>query len=432
MAEEKRAEKRLEASARSGKYIKQDFIDLHERVENGEPFALLGAMVPVELFRAMDIPYVFQPWWQAVVNAKRYGNKMWDCLKEGGYRDDICSYCSMAFACSFDPSPKEGPWGGLPKPTIIVGGSNQDDSASWKLDELMARQFGADICHIQLLKQQNLPDCWWELEEDNWEELITTERLDHYEHEVRKLADFLERVTGRNLDINKLNHILNNVNEQERYNKMARDIIARTKPAPATINDTINAVQQAQWLRGTEWAKEHARLFYEEIKDRAEKGIGAIKDEKVRLMWLGAGLWVDTYFYQYFEEKYGADFIWSIYLGVGSDCYPRHHVEENPFRNMAARIAIIEDMLHHAKFCSQWYVHEALKSQIDGVVYLLPTNCPNNNRDFSYSVIKEMNRVGIPVMVLQADPADAKSWNQDVMAAKLEKMIVEEILPKKQ
>lgn len=429
---DKRPIKRLEAAKRSGAHIKEDFQSLGPRVAAGEPMILTGAMSPIEVFRAMDIPYVIRPWWMGVVNAKQMGGKMYGYLKDAGYRDDICSYCSMDFACAHDPHPEEGPWGGLPKPTIYIGGSDGIGCSScMKLDELIADKFGAKLFSIHQYKQVNFnePDNWWEKEEKHWDELLSKERLDHYENEIRLLVEFLERETGRMLNKNKLIKILNNVNTQEYYNKQVRDLIARTKPSPAVISDTINAVQQAQWLRGTDWAVEHSRMFYEEVKNLVDQGIGAVPNEQVRLMWIGRGLWHSMLFYQHFEEKYGAAFIWTMYLGLGADGYPRHYVEENPFRNIAARIALIEEFLHNPKYAVQWYVNQAVTNQIDGVVYLVPENCMANG-DLAYNIIHELEAAGVPVCVLRSDPADAKQWSEKEMVAEVEKLIEERILQK--
>ena len=61
-----------------------------------------------------------------------------------------------------------------------------------------------------------------------------------------------------------------------------------------------------QWHRGTQSAMNHKMIFYFEVKEKVDKGEAVCKDEKVRLMSIGRGLWHNTAFYQYFEEKYGA------------------------------------------------------------------------------------------------------------------------------
>ena len=45
--------------------------------------------------------------------------------------------------------------------------------------------------------------------------------------------------------------------------------------------DTINAVMQAQWQRGTKWATDHAKGLYEEVKELADKLTVAENSEEV-------------------------------------------------------------------------------------------------------------------------------------------------------
>ncbi len=54
-----------------------------------------------------------------------------------------------------------------------------------------------------------------------------------------------------------------------------------------------------------------------------QAGIGVATQERLRLMWIGAGLWHDTAFYQALEERLGAVFVWSMYLPFAGPQYIR-------------------------------------------------------------------------------------------------------------
>ena len=431
MAEKKyetRSVKKLEITREVGRRQKEWFMGLRARVEAGEPFAYVGANAPMELLRAMDIPYVVNQWWTAICSAKQMGPRFYDLLADAGYRNDICSYCAMGYACSLDPKPEEGPWGGLPHPSIVIGA--ETCSSGIKIEELMGEAFNAETFQIQHYHQDVIHDNWWELSCDDWETLIGKNRIDFYEKELRLLIEFLEQKTGRSLDMNQLIETLNNVNEQEGWYRKTRDLIAKTVPAPVTVTDTINAVMQAQWHRGSKWAAESAKSLYEEVKALADNGVAAVKNENVRLLWIGRGLWFNLAFYQHFEEKYGAAFVWTMYLALAADGYIRNNVEENPIRAIASRFSFLEDILHVPPFNSQWFVKEAQNNQIDGVVFLVPENCMNNG-DFFYNIVWSLEQAGFPVCVLRADPADAKKWSQELMVAEVEKLIEERILNKR-
>ena len=98
MAEEQKSKskvvKKLKATAAVSAYQKEWFAGLADRVKAGEDFAYLNADVPMEIFRAMDIPFVVNQWWAAICGAKRMTAKYYGLLNKAGYRDDLCSYCA--------------------------------------------------------------------------------------------------------------------------------------------------------------------------------------------------------------------------------------------------------------------------------------------------------------------------------------------------
>ena len=425
---ETRSIKRLNSAKTASAHQKEWFATLRPRVEAGEDFALLGADAPMEIFRAMDIPFVVYQWWTAICGAKQLGPKYYGYIKDAGYRDDICSYCSTAFACALDPHPEEGPWGGLPNPTILV--SQSECAVMGKIENLMAEAFpNAEQYTMHRYYEPVYFDKWFDKAGEHWDMLSTPERREFNKRELLDLIKFLEQKTGKTFDMNKLREVMDYVNEQDYWYKKTRDLIAETKPAPAVISDTVNAVMQAQWQRGTKWAAEHAKGLYEEVKERVDTNNPAVPNERIRLMWIGRGLWFNLAFYNYFEEKYGAAFIWSMYLGLAADAYARNNYESDPLAALGTRFSMITDFLHTPPFNTEWFLKEAKYNQVDGVVLLTSENCMNNG-DFYYEMVKNLEDNGFPVCMLRADPGDAKKWNQETMTAAVEDLIVNRIEPK--
>ena len=136
--------KRLRSATEANKYQREWFAETRERVSKGEPFAIVNADVPQEILRAMDIPYVVNQWWAAVCAAKQMSPYYFGLLNERGYRQDLCHYCSLSLASAFDPHPENGPWGGLPRPTLVVARLTCDAQA--KIFELWSRQYGIPFC----------------------------------------------------------------------------------------------------------------------------------------------------------------------------------------------------------------------------------------------------------------------------------------------
>lgn len=427
--------KKLKSTKAASVYQKEWFFSMKERVENEHcDFAVLNADVPMEIFRAMDIPFVVNQWWAAICGAKRMTKKYFHLLEDHGYRPDLNSYDAQTMAESFDPDDKKvdeegnplGPWGGLPKPTICITRLTGDVQS--KIFGILAKNHGADLYCIENTVARTTPLNWYELAADRWEELYDKDRLDLAVEELKELIRWLEMKTGKMFDMNKLREVMDLINEQEDYYKKIRDLIAEAHPVPVTVVDTINAVMQAQWQRGTEWGVQHAKGLYEEIKALYDRGEAAVPGEKLRMMWLGRGMWQDFAFYQRFEEKYGAVFMWSMYLAMGADAYIRNHVEEDPLRALAARYIGMEDFLHMPPWNSSWFIQQAKQNDIDGVVYMIPDN-DMQAVEGSYFIRKNLEAAGIPVLAFHADPVNPRKWNADTMTELVEGFIEKRVLP---
>ena len=159
-----KAVKRLKATAAASAYQKQWFQDLKHRVETENlPFAYINADVPIEILRAMDIPFVVNQWWSAICSAKRMGKKYFGLLREAGYRDDLCTYCATPLAESLDPDDHAvdeegkplGPWGGLPKPTVAITRLCCD--CQNKIFELFSKNWGAKLYVIDVTQTRTTP-----------------------------------------------------------------------------------------------------------------------------------------------------------------------------------------------------------------------------------------------------------------------------------
>jgi hypothetical protein len=176
-------------------------------------------------------------------------------------------------------------------------------------------------------------------------------------------------------------------------------------PAPIGIADTFKSVMIPQWQRGTEWGRDSARKSYHEIKERVDNGQVVCKDEKVRLAWIGTGLWFNVDFYDAFIESHNAVFMYSFYLGIAADGYARYG-QNNPLRTLSARYAAFPQMLSMAPWSSEWIVKECKHNLVDGVVTMAPVN---------YFLQRALESAGIPVLGLRTHNADNRGWNEEAM-----------------
>ena len=384
--------KQLQSAINAAAFQKEWFQQIRRRVEAGEPCALVGADAPQEILRAMDIPYIVNQWWASVVSSRKQAPRYLGLMNARGYQPDLCAYCSLAFASTLDPDPTNAPWGGLPK--ISLGIPDLACDSQMKIFGLWNQEHGVPIYPFErTMLVDPSPMNWWDKNRHDWEELYQPYRLDLMVEELKGLVTFLEVTTGRTLSETKLKRIMDLVNEQEEYSKLTRDLIAETVPAPISIVDSIPSVMIPQWHRGAEWAVNAAKMFYEEVKDKVARGEAVCANEKIRLMWIGRGLWFNTSFYQHFQEKYGGVFVWSFYLALAADGYARYG--DDPLRTLAARYTNLTEGLNVPPWNAAWYVNEAKRNKIRAAVHLASSdNCLDRG---AYFVNKALEDAGIPV-----------------------------------
>ncbi|HWW63479.1 MAG TPA: 2-hydroxyacyl-CoA dehydratase family protein [Sphingomonadaceae bacterium] len=387
-------------SSRLGyQYHRQWFADTQVRVANGEPFALIAAEAPLEILRAMDIPFVTVQWWSSIVSAKRKAPEYFDALRARGLPDDQDQYFSLGLASAFETDPANAPWGGLPRPDIIIGDPRDDNQL--KIYELWAEAYGCDLFTFERATQQGGPAEWWKYGPRDWDRLIEAPILDLHVAQTRELISRLEALTGRKLDLDRLQEVLDLVNETEEWFRAARDLVSGTRPAPIGVSDTFTSVMMPQWHRGTAWARDAAKMFYDEIAARVDAGLAAYPDERLRLAWLGQGLWFNVDFYERFMASHGAVFVWSMYLGYAADAYLRYG--EDPLRTLSARYAVFTQYMSMEPWPSGWFAKEAKLAGIDGAI-VLGTAWPFLDDAFE--------KAGVPLLRLHVHQVDNRKWDE--------------------
>ena len=160
-----------------------------------QPYALLQADVPFELFDLVDIPAVSNQWWASIVAAKRQAPQFLDAMDADGLHGDLCRYCSLGYASTRYPGAGDPPWGGLPTPRLLCARLTCD--CIHRVFELWAETFGAELFEIDHPGAGDLPPRWWELGRHRWRELVEPHRLAFVVSTLEKLVERLEAISGR-------------------------------------------------------------------------------------------------------------------------------------------------------------------------------------------------------------------------------------------
>ncbi|MFC1533937.1 2-hydroxyacyl-CoA dehydratase [Thermodesulfobacteriota bacterium] len=336
---------------------KEWFVNVQERARQGEPFAICNGDDFEEILNIMDIPFMVINYWHALIIVKGMAQGYKDILTEKDYPE---ADFAVGLACTMDNNPETAPWGGLPKPSIIIGGGRTDTEI--RILELWARECGCEIWPLEYalfhgIKKPPGPR-WWERIRGHWDELIDPHNLDLRVEEEKQLIRHLEVTYGRKFSITRLSEAMQLINEQMDYWRKAHDLIAETVPCPVSVRDQL-AMYQATWHRGTVKGRDFIKAYYEEVKERVENGIAACPNEKLRLMWMTG---TPAPWARWAEEKYGAVCVASSFSPISINGYPREVLNNDPLRALASRHMLL------FWFTPDWVLREAKLNQCNGCV----------------------------------------------------------------
>jgi benzoyl-CoA reductase subunit B len=404
-------------------YQKEHVRELQARVQSGEPYAIVNADTPHEIFHAMDIPIITNQWWSSYIAAKQLSSHYFDYLQSQGFRGNICRYCSLGLACSMDPDKSRAPWGGLPRPVVLTARLTCD--CIQRVFSLWGKELDAPFFALEAPGWDKRDPRWFEKTRYEWDELYEPRRLDLMVEEMKALIRLLEARTGRQFRESRLAELMHKINEQEELLAEASRLACETVPCPVAITDQMPNTMIPQWHRGSDWAIQHSRAFVNEIRERVEQGHGVVANERVRMMWIGAGLWHDPGFYNALEVSHGAAFVWSMYLPFAGVAYPRYKLED-PLRALASRVAGMNEVLHLPPWMNEWMVSEAKRAKIDAALILVP-----KGSKLSVSGIKftkhALEQAGVPVIDLWADMVDSREWSRDEIVGMVGKFLDERV-----
>jgi len=407
-----RSRKDLECTAAATAYQRAFVADLKRRViDDGEPFAIAQADTPHEIFHTLDIPLVSNQWWSAYISAKQLSPRYFGTLDRLGYPANSCRYCSLGLACTLDNDPQTAPWGGLPKPTVLVARLTCECISH--VFTQWAQALGTEFFPLEAPAWKHKDPEWFRKSNVDWEEVYEPKRIELLVAEMHTLIKLLEEKTGRRFDEEKFIRLMEAVNEQEGYIAEAARMIGAARPCPVSIADQMPNTMIPQWHRGSAWAVAHGKRFRDEVAARVANNIAANSNERLRLMWIGAGLWHDPGFYSALEERYGAVFVWSMYMPFAGPQYIRA-LHDKPYHALASRICSMNEVLHLPPWMNGWMVSEAERCGIDAAVILVP---PDNRLSQSGTNLTRLalREAGIPTLQLSADMVDAKDWNHERM-----------------
>jgi benzoyl-CoA reductase subunit B len=410
----------LAATHLAREHQKKWFSDFRRAViDERQPYVIADAVTPHEIFHVMDIPVVSTQWYSSVISAKQLAPHYLGLMDTLGYHAGLPRYSSLPFASTLENDLNVAPYGGLPKPMLLLERLRGDYSQ--RIVEKWSAAYGVPYFVLDSSASTRLQDRWFERGMNDWEELYEPHRLDFQSAQLEALIHFTETLSGRSFDEGEFVLQMNRINRAGEIVAEVRDLLAGAEFSPVPLPEQLSVVMAATWHRGSAWSIELLETYRDEVSERVRRGIGFCKPEKKRLMWLNNGLWFNTPFYRAFEESHNAVFVWSMYSDFLSAGY-RKYFTGDPLRALAARHISMNEQLHLPGWMSDWIVDEAKAFGAHGAVMLVPSG----DRLSAYGTRlteRALEAAGLPVLTLEASMVDSRLWDDSAMKAKVDQFL---------
>ena len=291
--------------ARGGALMRDWFAGLDATAERGDPSAYVFVMGSfAEVFQAFGIPVVFPEIHALQTAARHVAHEYLAAAEDYGYSPDICGYVKADVATQLRGGVL--PMGRIPKPALAVHTNACNTYVKWA--EFWERYYRIPMLTMDLPGSRSAGD-----RSGPGDPAFEHDR-DYVASQLGELIDACRRLTGRDLDLERLRLVLHYTNRMSACWQRVLELNA-THPAPfnALVEGTVYlGVLNA--LRGTRQGAEYFEQLVDEMEYKAAHGIGAVREERHRLLFVGVPCYpIFRRFHEMFADR-GGVFVGSSYL----------------------------------------------------------------------------------------------------------------------
>ena len=352
--------------------------------------AWCSAFGPVEIVRAMGYTPYFPENHAALIGASRLTAKYITLALADGFSPFASSeMASDVGAMLAHETPLAGLHGldGVPPPQVLVYNTNVGPYvARWF--EYYSHRLGAPLLGL------HPPAVLHEVEKIE---------VDAAVQQTLRLADRLQKVSGRTLDQDRLAEVVDRSSRACRLWNEILDLAAHT-PSPLTYFDTLIHVAPALLMRGTEQAIQYYEILIAELKHRIAEKIAAVPGERLRFYWDGVPIWCALRPLASLFLDEGIAVVGSWY----SQCYALAGLHrDNPIESMAAAYTSIFPN-RSREYKVKYLAREFERYGVDAAVYHDARTAPDHSAVRSGIHIRLHRDTGIPPIVIEADTHDLR------------------------
>ena len=252
------------------------------------------------IFKAMDVEVLYtENYGGAAAGLGAAEPYLRRCDEEGfpahlcGYARNTIGYTARMMKDLGGEIPPEAPMGGLPKPVLLMGGTAGCD-ARYKWFQALGRYMDVPqwvMEYPQMGVRQSQAKGAYEA------------AINLMLEGLREFVTFVEHLLDRKMDWGKLEEVIHNAAEIARWLHEINEL-RKVKPCPMHARDYWAMVPACLFLVGDlKDTVDRLQDMYNEVKYRVDNGIGAVAQEKYRLLFADLPPWHSLRFFDGLAER---------------------------------------------------------------------------------------------------------------------------------
>ncbi len=370
-------------------YVRKSYEDAHLAKAEGRPVAWVASTFPVEVLEALDIVSVWPENYASVCAARQVSVELCERAEREGFSRDLCSYsrCVLGSMFGFE---KGLPEGGLPRPDFLVATTCACDT-HLKWFEVASRTYGVPLFLLDVPYNVGGGDSGH----------LDPVHVEYYVSQLGKLFAFLEKMTGRRMDLDRLSEVLAVSDWTSRLWLEVQEF-RKCVPCPMDARDAFSAVFFMLCAPGSQAAVDFYTRLRDEVRDRVKSGVGVVDDERFRLVWDNLPLWHDLGVFDYLNGL-GAVVVAEVFshtwAGGLDSAKPLENLARKYLPNMAnssvkRRVDIILNLVKDFR--------------ADGLV--LPANRGCRMMSIGETIVRDAvaKELGVPSLIVDMDATDSR------------------------
>jgi bcr-type benzoyl-CoA reductase subunit B len=353
---------------------------------------------PVEILTALDF-YTFYPENHGAICGTARQSQMISIEAENqGYSRDLCSYARTDIGSLLSG---KTPIKKIPAPDILVACTNICQTVlHWY--RILAHHF--DIPMILL----DAPFIY---------DRAPRHAVAYLQRQIEEAIPQMEAVAGKSLDMGKLREVtvLSRTASQLWMEALTR---GKNRPAPFSAFDQFRLMAPIVEMRGAARTVELYRTLLVEIDERIADGIGAVVNERKRLLWDNLPIWYELDNLAEFLAARGVVLAASTYTSAWGELADMFD-PDRPIKS-AARTYLHPILNRSTGDKLQRMLQTCDSYQLDGVILHSDRSC----KPYSIGQMDQrdqlVNTHGIPALLLEADHNDPRSFSREQTSNRLE------------